>query len=230
MPRKCCSITTMAVVIIRITRAPRMPRSSCRMESVRNMFHRWGRPAVPGRAPVARTRPHIIRPPRPGHLQALAVAENVTGFEEVVRLPQRFPRSELMRRLCESGLLIRAGTGPRHDAEARAGGGFPAPLFPPRPFDRYAHATASGEVAEWLNAPHSKCGIRATVSGVRIPPSPPACCCECSTALSSAKISIAFKKVCGTRPDLGDGAASKIPSLEGYRLSLPEPVPIGFGP
>src|ERR1700744_1589698 len=31
----------------------------------------------------------------------------------------------------------------------------------------------SGEVAEWLNAPHSKCAIRATVSGVRIPPSPP---------------------------------------------------------
>ena len=31
-----------------------------------------------------------------------------------------------------------------------------------------------GEVAEWLKAPHSKCGIRATVSGVRIPPSPPA--------------------------------------------------------
>ncbi len=35
-----------------------------------------------------------------------------------------------------------------------------------RPCDR-------GEVAEWLKAPHSKCGIRATVSGVRIPPSPP---------------------------------------------------------
>ena len=31
----------------------------------------------------------------------------------------------------------------------------------------------AGEVAEWLNAPHSKCGIRATVSGVQIPPSPP---------------------------------------------------------
>src|SRR5215213_6764642 len=30
-----------------------------------------------------------------------------------------------------------------------------------------------GEVAERLKAPHSKCGIRATVSGVRIPPSPP---------------------------------------------------------
>src|SRR5579883_383229 len=32
---------------------------------------------------------------------------------------------------------------------------------------------ATGEVAEWSIAPHSKCGIRATVSGVRIPPSPP---------------------------------------------------------
>lgn len=30
-----------------------------------------------------------------------------------------------------------------------------------------------GEVAEWLKAPHSKCGIRATVSGVRILSSPP---------------------------------------------------------
>lgn len=32
---------------------------------------------------------------------------------------------------------------------------------------------SAGEVAEWSNAPHSKCGIRASVSGVRIPPSPP---------------------------------------------------------
>jgi hypothetical protein len=30
-----------------------------------------------------------------------------------------------------------------------------------------------GEVAEWSNAPHSKCGIGASLSGVRIPPSPP---------------------------------------------------------
>jgi hypothetical protein len=30
---------------------------------------------------------------------------------------------------------------------------------------------ASGEVAEWLNVPHPKCGIRATVSGVQISPS-----------------------------------------------------------
>src|SRR5579871_5245064 len=33
-----------------------------------------------------------------------------------------------------------------------------------------------GEVAEWLNAPHSKCGIGASLSGVRIPPSPPLHC------------------------------------------------------
>ena len=34
-------------------------------------------------------------------------------------------------------------------------------------------AKAPGEVAEWLNAPHSKCGMGASPSGVRIPPSPP---------------------------------------------------------
>src|SRR3981081_551226 len=33
---------------------------------------------------------------------------------------------------------------------------------------------APGEVAEWSNALHSKCGIGASLSGVRIPPSPPA--------------------------------------------------------
>jgi hypothetical protein len=31
----------------------------------------------------------------------------------------------------------------------------------------------AGEVAEWLKAPHSKCGVLARVPGVRIPPSPP---------------------------------------------------------
>jgi hypothetical protein len=36
-----------------------------------------------------------------------------------------------------------------------------------------AKATAQGEVAEWSNAPHSKCGMGATPSGVRISPSPP---------------------------------------------------------
>ncbi len=30
-----------------------------------------------------------------------------------------------------------------------------------------------GEVAEWSNAPHSKCGLLERVTWVRIPPSPP---------------------------------------------------------
>src|SRR5512146_2523594 len=34
-------------------------------------------------------------------------------------------------------------------------------------------AGQAGKVAEWLKAPHSKCGVRATVPGVRIPPFPP---------------------------------------------------------
>src|SRR5262249_28964749 len=44
----------------------------------------------------------------------------------------------------------------------------------PRPEGLAALLGPDGEVAEWSIAPHSKCGIRATVSGVRIPPSPPA--------------------------------------------------------
>ncbi len=42
----------------------------------------------------------------------------------------------------------------------------------PRPCIR-VRAEPRGEVAEWSIAPHSKCGVPATVPGVRIPPSPP---------------------------------------------------------
>src|SRR3954466_16141034 len=57
---------------------------------------------------------------------------------------------------------------------------YPAPCLsrPPRlelapPPGEESPAMAPGEVAEWSNAPHSKCGIGASLSGVRIPPSPP---------------------------------------------------------
>src|SRR3546814_13698157 len=43
-----------------------------------------------------------------------------------------------------------------------------------------------GEVAEWLKAPHSKCGIRATISGVRIAPSPPLLAIKNGSSLRSA--------------------------------------------
>src|SRR3954462_14940851 len=49
-----------------------------------------------------------------------------------------------------------------------------------------------GEVAEWSKAPHSKCGVRATVPWVRIPPSPPS-----QTVLSKAhqpKATIAVRR------------------------------------
>ena len=42
-----------------------------------------------------------------------------------------------------------------------------------------------GEVAEWLNVPDSKSGVRANVPGVRIPPSPPLFRPNAATATSS---------------------------------------------
>ena len=40
-------------------------------------------------------------------------------------------------------------------------------------FSKSDKSDFDGEVAERLKAPHSKCGVRVTVSWVRIPPSPP---------------------------------------------------------
>ena len=52
-----------------------------------------------------------------------------------------------------------------------------APCYSPRRPNATERSPASprgpGEVAEWSIAPHSKCGVRASVPGVRIPPSPP---------------------------------------------------------
>lgn len=48
-----------------------------------------------------------------------------------------------------------------------------SPINAPNHRGRSPSMAPSGEVAEWLNAPHSKCGIGASLSGVRIPPSPP---------------------------------------------------------
>jgi hypothetical protein len=52
-------------------------------------------------------------------------------------------------------------------------------------------------VAEWLNAPHSKCGIGASLSGVRIPPSPP-------SILDSAEV---LQKQAFLEPPEDDGVA-----------------------
>ena len=44
-----------------------------------------------------------------------------------------------------------------------------SPRTPPDQRTKEPSAVAPGEVAEWSNAPHSKCGIGASLSGVRIP-------------------------------------------------------------
>ena len=77
----------------------------------------------------------------------------------------------------------RSMTGSREDRRLLAGriplstGGRKGGLAGPRGFAKSEPAIhgmpARGEVAEWSIAPHSKCGVRATVPGVRIPPSPP---------------------------------------------------------
>jgi hypothetical protein len=55
------------------------------------------------------------------------------------------------------------------------GGNFPRrpACLPRHPRLERPRPARPGEVAEWSNAPHSKCGIGASLSGVRIPPSPP---------------------------------------------------------
>ena len=40
------------------------------------------------------------------------------------------------------------------------------------PNGRFFRAECTGEMPEWSIGPHSKCGVRATVPGVRIPLSP----------------------------------------------------------
>src|SRR3990172_12928887 len=58
-------------------------------------------------------------------------------------------------------------------APALAAGRCYAPSPPLRAAIANARMRAVGEVPEWLNGPVSKTGIRASVSWVRIPPSPP---------------------------------------------------------
>src|SRR6185312_17103043 len=55
------------------------------------------------------------------------------------------------------------------DAQRRAK---PRPRNPLRGL-ALSRITAGGQVVEWLKAPHSKCGVRASVPWVRIPPCPP---------------------------------------------------------
>jgi hypothetical protein len=84
--------------------------------------------------------------------------------------PSVSARTVGVRRACmmnQAGLKARA-----HSAQARNVSVFLAPRASSGKVVRTVHCL-HGEVVEWLMAPHSKCGVLARVSGVRIPPSPP---------------------------------------------------------
>ena len=57
-----------------------------------------------------------------------------------------------------------------------------------------------GEVPEWSIGPHSKCGVRATVPGVRIPPSP-------QYTLSVKDLRKAYTKMYTKRPEFSQFGA-----------------------
>lgn len=69
-----------------------------------------------------------------------------------------------------------------------------------RPRQRWP-TTHRGEVAEWLNAPHSKCGMGASPSGVRIPPSPPLSCSEPEMRLPPGAFFFLFQRRLAETPE-----------------------------
>ncbi len=96
---------------------------------------------------------------------------SVAGFPRRTRLDSRWGRrgqAKASRTLPKATLQRRRGT----ECGRRASEG----LFWPNAACSNQPASTEGDrgqVAEWLNAPHSKCGIPARVSGVQIPPCPP---------------------------------------------------------
>ncbi len=83
------------------------------------------------------------------------------------------------RRAPEGACARRRGLPWGRARQGSAGGRMPRGRNAGTPRTVWTEGTVSliaprGKVAEWSIAPHSKCGIRATVSGVRIPPFPPA--------------------------------------------------------
>ena len=127
-----------------------------------------------------------FRSPMPARLvitgRGLGLAGAVIAKHDVIRRPQR----PISGKANECRLLTRENVNwlrsrPRRLRFRLRGAGFSsrAPCLLRHPRLEHAPTTGgyprfgTGEVAEWLNAPHSKCGIGASLSGVRIPPSPP---------------------------------------------------------
>jgi hypothetical protein len=107
------------------------------------------------------------------------------------------------------------GTGSCHPPQAGcpcclAGGlvaGLPVhgiiPLITTSPVASADGSVGVGEVSEWLKEPHSKCGLRETAAGVRIPPSP-----VFSTSHCAACNPCSLKEF-GAVPPLSDAVAAR---------------------
>lgn len=109
----------------------------------------------------------VIRPPAPtGHTASRQTEPilhaNGAKSGEISRRRRRGRNILVPKRKTDLIFIPRALSGPPSSPINAPNHRGPAPTMAP-----------SGEVAEWLNAPHSKCGIGASLSGVRIPPSPP---------------------------------------------------------
>ena len=103
----------------------------------------------------------------PRHMEAGAVGADFQMLHRDCSLP--FQNARWPRRVPRRILSVRALSGPPSSPRTRPDRGAKQPPMAP------------GEVAEWSNAPHSKCGIGASLSGVRIPPSPPDVPCPART-------------------------------------------------
>jgi hypothetical protein len=141
-----------------------------------------GRSPLPALGRHDLARPRRCRPAAPGRVRGRRdrIHRGLTGC---------FPRARCGAKRCGADpgptFLAVLGSATHRSASLRAashaGASLRTRLSPLRPLAKYSRAPRGlvprprlpGEVAERLNAPHSKCGIRVTVSGVRIPPSPP---------------------------------------------------------
>lgn len=118
-----------------------------------------------GPTPWALPSERMIRPSGPsGHMASRRTDPHANGVKSGRNQSSTPPQPQHPRPKRKTDLIFvpRALSGPPSSPINAPNHRGPAPNMAP-----------SGEVAEWLNAPHSKCGIGASLSGVRIPPSPP---------------------------------------------------------
>ena len=109
---------------------------------------------------------HVDADPAAAHV---STQRNQQNFQEIIRQERGSSTAENRPNAQQNSVCDSLGRG----AKRLRGSARPCYCAASPPANPVRRSTRIGEVAEWSNAPHSKCGMRATVSGVRIPPSPP---------------------------------------------------------